>query len=69
MVVGKILGMAGKKLAKKFLSKKSGKTGSPLSKWHYKPTKDRPTVLSKWHYKPTKDRPTVLSKYYKKKKD
>ena len=63
MVVGKILGMAGKKLAKKFLSKKLGKkgmstfekrravlSGSPLSKWHYKPTKDRPTILSK-HYK------------------
>ena len=27
MVVGKILGMAGKKLAKKFLSKKLGKEG------------------------------------------
>ena len=27
MVVGKILGMAGKKLAKKFLSKKLGKKG------------------------------------------
>ena len=28
MVVGKILGMAGKKLAKKFLSKKLGKKGT-----------------------------------------
>jgi hypothetical protein len=60
---GKILGVAGRILAKKFLGKagkkaflkrKSVLSGSPLSKWHYKPTKDRPTVLSK---------------YYKKKKD
>ena len=78
MVIGRILGMAGKALAKKFLSKKLGKKGistfekrksvlqgSPLSKWHRKPG----STMDPYRYKGTKDRPTILSKYYKKKKD
>tara|TARA_R100001480_G_scaffold6739_1_gene14082 strand:+ start:283 stop:468 length:186 start_codon:yes stop_codon:yes gene_type:complete len=61
MVMGTILRMTGKALAKKFL--KSGK--SPLSKWHRKPG----STMDPYRYKGTKDRPTILSKYYKKKKD
>ena len=67
MVVGKILGMAGKALAKKFLSKKLGKKG--MSTFEKRKSVLQGSPLSKFHYKGTKDRPTILSKHYKKKKD
>jgi hypothetical protein len=63
---GKILGVAGRVLAKKFLGKK---TKSGKSTFLKRRNVLSGSPLSKFHHKPTKDTPTVLSKYYKKKKD